>query len=173
MHSFRTSVILAAVAGIGFGMCVDAPALKAAVTQAVRNIYLNGVDISSARSQELKNVDLVINEKGDLFIVAPHYQVNEEDTYVPLSKYAQGMNAPKHQPMRKLEPVPEKPMEPTPVQPGTRDVPLTRLNPDGTIAKAGSPLVGGAPKAALNPPPAPQEAAPAPEAVKLEPEAAP
>jgi hypothetical protein len=63
----------------------------------VRSVFLNGIDISSARSQELKNVDIVINEQGDLFISAPHYQVNEEDTYVPLSKYVQGANAPVHQ----------------------------------------------------------------------------
>jgi hypothetical protein len=62
----------------------------------VRNVYLNGVDISSARSQDLKGVDLHINETGDIFIIAPHYQVNEEDTYVPLSKYVQGLNAPEH-----------------------------------------------------------------------------
>jgi hypothetical protein len=61
-----------------------------------RSIYLNGTDISSARGQELKNVTLHINEKGDVFIVAPHYQVNEEDTFVPLSKYVQGMNIPVH-----------------------------------------------------------------------------
>jgi hypothetical protein len=64
----------------------------------VRSVFLNGVDISSARSQELKNVDLVINEQGDVFITAPHYQVNEEDTYVPLSKFVQGASAPEHKP---------------------------------------------------------------------------
>src|SRR5690606_10690339 len=58
--------------------------------------FLNGTDISSARSQELKNVNVVINERGDVFIIAPHYQVNEEDTYIPLSKYVQGLNAPVH-----------------------------------------------------------------------------
>lgn len=61
-----------------------------------RNIFLNGIDISSATGQELKNVTIRINEKGDVFIVAPHYQVNEEDTYVPLSKYVQGVNLPTH-----------------------------------------------------------------------------
>ena len=55
-----------------------------------RSIFLNGTDISSARGQELKNVSIHINENGDVFIMAPHYQVNEEDSYVPLSKYVQG-----------------------------------------------------------------------------------
>ena len=62
----------------------------------VRSVYLNGVDISAAKSQELKNVDITINERGDIFIVAPHYQVHEEDSFVPLSKYVQSMNAPLH-----------------------------------------------------------------------------
>ena len=49
-----------------------------------RNIFLNGSDISSARSQELENVKIYISDKGDIFISAPQYQVFEEKTYVPL-----------------------------------------------------------------------------------------
>lgn len=62
----------------------------------LRNILLNGVDISSARGQHLKNVDVTINEQGDVLIVAPHYQVHEEDSYIPLSKYVQNLNTPEH-----------------------------------------------------------------------------
>jgi|GEM_PF-1341443 len=51
-----------------------------------RNIYLNGVDVSSSRSQELRNVQIRINEKGDIFISAPHYQVTEEDFFTPLAR---------------------------------------------------------------------------------------
>jgi len=61
-----------------------------------RSVFLNGTDISSSRGQELKNVSIHINEKGDVFIIAPHYQVNEEDSYVPLSKFVQGINRPVH-----------------------------------------------------------------------------
>ena len=57
----------------------------------VRSVYLNGVDISSAKSQDLHNVDIHINEAGEIFIIAPHYQVNEEDTFVPLAKYVRAM----------------------------------------------------------------------------------
>lgn len=53
-----------------------------------RNIFLNGVDVSSSRSQELRNVQVRINEKGDIFISAPHYQVTEEDFFTPLSRLA-------------------------------------------------------------------------------------
>ena len=61
-----------------------------------RNVYLNGVDISAARTQELKKVDIVINERGDVYIIAPHYQVNEEDTYIPLSRYVHTLRKPEH-----------------------------------------------------------------------------
>jgi hypothetical protein len=67
-----------------------------AQSASARSVYLNGTDISSARGQQLKNVSIHINEKGDVFITAPHYQVNEEDAYVPLSKFVQGMNTPMH-----------------------------------------------------------------------------
>lgn len=50
-----------------------------------RSIFLNGVDISSAKTQQLKKVDVKIDEKGDIHIMAPHYQVHEENTFVPLS----------------------------------------------------------------------------------------
>ena len=53
-------------------------------TSQARNIFLNGSDISSARSQELENVKVFISDKGDIFISAPQYQVFEEKTYVPL-----------------------------------------------------------------------------------------
>jgi hypothetical protein len=50
-----------------------------------RSVYLNGVDISSARNQELKNVAITINEHGDVFISGPQYQIQEQDSYIPLS----------------------------------------------------------------------------------------
>jgi len=53
-----------------------------------RRIYLNGVDISSAKHQSLKQVDLRIDGQGNLFIEAPHYDVTEESTYIPLSSLA-------------------------------------------------------------------------------------
>lgn len=52
-----------------------------------RNVYLNGIDISGVQSQELESVNIHINEKGDIFIIAPQYNVNEENTYLPLSQH--------------------------------------------------------------------------------------
>lgn len=61
-----------------------------------KNIYLNGIDISGARGQVMQNVNIHINENGDIMITAPHYQVNEEDNYMPLSRYVEGLNKPHH-----------------------------------------------------------------------------
>lgn len=63
-----------------------------------RSIFMNGVDISSARNQDLRNVHIRISENGDIFITAPQYQVTEEETYTPLSSYVPGQGRPVHQP---------------------------------------------------------------------------
>lgn len=61
-----------------------------------RSVFLNGVDISGATSQELKKVNLHINENGDVYISAPHYEAFEEDHYLPISKYLKSLNTPEH-----------------------------------------------------------------------------
>ena len=53
-------------------------------------IFLNGVDISSARNQNLKNVNVTISEDGTVFIEAPHYQVREDDIFTSLGKTSKG-----------------------------------------------------------------------------------
>lgn len=64
-----------------------------------RNIFLNGIDISNVQSQDLEDVNIHINEKGDLFIIAPHYNVNEENTYVPLSQHKAKQTKKSHSPI--------------------------------------------------------------------------
>ena len=61
-----------------------------------RNLYLNGIDISSARHQNLENVQVKIDGQGNIYISAPHYQVNEENTYIPLSRWDRRINGPEH-----------------------------------------------------------------------------
>lgn len=133
---------------------------------AVRSVYLNGTDISSARSQEMRGVDIVINEKGDILIQAPQYQVNEEDTYVPLTKFVQGMNAPKHQPMQAVQPVAAEPVKAMPHE----DVAPDTAIPGGAIPKAGVPVSQTAHPATLVPAGTPTHVAPgeAPEPAKGE-----
>lgn len=50
-----------------------------------RRIYLNGVDISGAKHQDLSDVNISIDGQGHIFIEAPHYEVIEESQYIPLS----------------------------------------------------------------------------------------
>ena len=62
-----------------------------------RSIFLNGIDISSAKHQTLENVTVRIDGQGHLYIEAPHYEVNEESTYIPLSSWnREGFGLPKH-----------------------------------------------------------------------------
>ena len=146
----------------------------------LRNVFLNGIDISSAKSQDLKNVDVHITESGDIFLVAPHYQVNEEDNFVPLSRYVQGLNQPQHQTPQKVDHsikatpgamVPISP--PMPVNAAGPQVPASGVpaaagaSPEGEAAsiapaqavKAGQPLnlsgpeTAGGPSATALPPP--------------------
>ena len=63
-----------------------------------RSIFLNGIDVSSARDQDLRNVHVRISDNGDIFITAPQYQVTEEETFTPLSSYVPGGHTPEHRP---------------------------------------------------------------------------
>lgn len=68
-----------------------------------RTIYMNGTDISSARNQDLRNVHIKIDEHGNLFITAPHYQVTEEETFTPLSSYKHATSRLEHKPAEPRE----------------------------------------------------------------------
>ena len=72
------------------------------VTTPNRSVFLNGVDISSARNQDLRNVHIKISENGDIFVSAPQYQVTEEETFMPLSSYSSKTGAPDHKPPQAL-----------------------------------------------------------------------
>ncbi len=67
-----------------------------------RSIFVNGHDVSSVRSQELKNVNIRIDAQGNVFIDAPQYDVLEQDKYLPLSQYQQNVRKAKHQPKSSL-----------------------------------------------------------------------
>ena len=73
------------------GLTMGAPSLVA------RNVYVNGLDISSARHQLMENVTVRIDADGNVFIEAPHYQVNEESTFIPLRR-AVSDGKPDHRP---------------------------------------------------------------------------
>src|SRR5688572_30489857 len=72
---------------LGMAICSEAFA---------RSVYMNGVDISSARNQNLAKVNIRIDENGNIFIEAPHYQVNEEYSFTPLSSWMESLSTPEH-----------------------------------------------------------------------------
>jgi hypothetical protein len=72
------------------------------VTTPNRSVFMNGVDISSARNQDLRNVHIKISENGDIFIAGPQYQVTEEETFMPLSSYTGKSQPPAHKAPQEL-----------------------------------------------------------------------
>ena len=77
-------------------VCLFAP-----ITEA-RSLYLNGIDISGAKGQELHGVNMRIGENGDVYIEGPNYQVSDEDSFTPLSTYVHHLNRPNHKPADSL-----------------------------------------------------------------------
>lgn len=105
--------------------------ITAAIAQPAlaRSVFLNGTDVSSSRNQRLSNVAVTIDENGNVFIEAPHYRVNEESTYMPLSSWVKGVNIPEHKsgPDLHAKGLPSAPAAkvPPPGQPSTLPSPST------------------------------------------------
>ena len=62
-----------------------------------RQIYLNGVNISGSRGQNLYKVNVYIDPHGHIRISAPQYSVEEQESYHPLlpneiPQLSKGMN---------------------------------------------------------------------------------
>ena len=49
-----------------------------------RTLYMNGDNISSIRNQVLENVNVKIDQYGNIYIEAPQYEVASEQSYHPL-----------------------------------------------------------------------------------------
>src|SRR5579859_1062251 len=62
------------------------------VSQAV--LYINGVRVDPVSNVKLRNVDVDIDEKGDVHITAKGYQVNVGETVSPQKPAAPSRNAP-------------------------------------------------------------------------------
>lgn len=86
----KSSVFRNSVKVLLFSLFMFAPSLWA------REIFLNGSNISGSRNQTLKNVTLKIDGEGNIFIEAPHYQVNQENTFIPLSQWQKPKASPQH-----------------------------------------------------------------------------
>lgn len=73
-------------------LLVISPLLTAAASGG-RSVYLNGVDISAAKNQALSQADIKIDSKGDIYISAPQYEVQQESTFVPLGRQQIGQSS--------------------------------------------------------------------------------
>lgn len=51
-----------------------------------RSVFLNGVDISSTKNQSMQQVNITIDSQGNVYIEAPHYEAQQESTFVPLGR---------------------------------------------------------------------------------------
>lgn len=93
-----------------------------------RSIFLNGIDISSARNQKLKKVDIHIDESGNIFITAAHYDVLEEGSFVPLSKWSKQINtASMHKSQTELQ---KNMLPPPPAAAATDEKPVEMSSPE-------------------------------------------
>lgn len=61
------------------------PCLAASIAMP-RSIFLNGIDISSAKNQVMSGVTVRIDSRGSIYIEAPQYEVQQESTFLPLSR---------------------------------------------------------------------------------------
>lgn len=108
------SVIAFALSSLDGGLFAASPSPKPDTPMPIisgnRSVYLNGIDISSARSQDLRNVHIKISDSGDIYISAPQYQVTEEESFLPLSSYTSKSPLPEHKPPQAMTP-PKSPGE--------------------------------------------------------------
>ena len=66
----------------------------ASTTTIAGKLFLNGTDITGIKNQDVQQVDIHIDEHGDIYISAPHYSVTEQASYLPLGQY---QSHPEHQ----------------------------------------------------------------------------
>ena len=114
------------------GLFAASPSIASAtatpVTSGSRSVYLNGIDVSSTRSQDLRNVHIKISDNGDIYITAPQYQVTEEETFLPLSSFSSKPPMPEHKPPQAMS-APKSPGE-------TAEKPTTKAASEATAAPA-------------------------------------
>ena len=122
------------------------------ITTPNRSVFMNGIDISSSRNQDLRNVHVKISENGDIFIAGPQYQVTEEETFMPLSSYTGKSQPPAHRPPQDMsssapktaKSIPETTNSEKPAStpsPATPQTPI--LNQPAQPASANPPKTGG------------------------------
>lgn len=67
-------------------ICLLATSPAWGLTAGTRSVFLNGVDISSAKNQSMQQVNIKIDSQGNVYIEAPQYEAQQETTFVPLGR---------------------------------------------------------------------------------------
>ena len=67
-----------------------------------RSIFVNGVDITGAVDQTLREVTVYIDKNGDVLITAPQYRVLAKESVKPLGKKPERRPLPKHRSPEKM-----------------------------------------------------------------------
>ena len=110
----QLSIALIAISSLEGGLFAAGPFPSSSppepVASGARSVFLNGIDVSSARNQDLRNVHVKISDNGDIQITAPQYQVTEEETFLPLSSYSSKPPMPEHRPPQAMA-APKSPLE--------------------------------------------------------------
>lgn len=115
----------------------DASVPRMPTTIPNRSIYVNGVDISSARNHDMRNVQVKISDNGDIYISAPQYQVIEEETFMPLSAYSAKGTTPVHRSPQELN--------------SSSSTTTAKASPDSAAAAPAAPAASAVPAAPAAP----------------------
>ena len=67
-----------------------------------RSIFVNGVDITGAVEQTLREVTVYIDKNGDVLITAPQYRVLAKESVKPLGGKPERRRLPKHRSPEKM-----------------------------------------------------------------------
>lgn len=84
--------------------CYDLFAAEITGFRSERRVFLNGIEISGATGQLLKDVDVNISSEGDIFITGEHYKVFHEERYVPIRNVREASGGISHQKPRQFVP---------------------------------------------------------------------
>jgi len=69
-----------------FALVLSALVSTLAFAGQTRSVFLNGIDISSTKNQSMQQVNVSIDSQGNIYIEAPHYEAQQETTFVPLGR---------------------------------------------------------------------------------------
>lgn len=124
-----------------FGLFCVLGLISGGASAETRSIFLNGVDISSTKNQSMQQVNISIDSQGNIYIEAPHYEAQQESTFVPLGRQGTvNITIPQHKapgPLPTAQMPAQQALAPEGDSRDTLDSAAQGKNPDGFQAKEG------------------------------------